>query len=82
EAALSNHLNINNPHFDIVLFSYKFGKAHYPLTKTKFIARLAHTAKDTSLNPLQGHTIRIGATLEYLLQNISFEVIKTMHIVQ
>lgn len=30
------------------------------------------------LDPLQGHAIRIGATLEYLLRNVPFDVVKTM----
>jgi hypothetical protein len=76
--ALSNHFRVNNPHFDIALFSYKFGDLHCPLTKTKFIACLTHTTKDTGLDPLQGHAIRIGAMLEYLLQNVPFHVVKTM----
>jgi hypothetical protein len=76
--ALSNHFRVNNPHFDIALFSYKFGDTHHPLTKTKFIACLTRATKDAGLDPLQGHAIRIGATLEYLLQNVPFDVVKTM----
>jgi integrase len=77
-AALLNHLRINDPLPEIALFSYKFGSTHRPLTKTKFIGRLARAAKDAGLDPLQGHAIRIGATLEYLLRNVPFDVVKTM----
>ncbi|KAG2056680.1 hypothetical protein BDR06DRAFT_1040411, partial [Suillus hirtellus] len=51
---------------------------YHPLTKTKFIAHLMEAAKNAGLEPLQGHTIRIGAMLEYLLKNIPFDVVKTM----
>ncbi|KAG1818241.1 hypothetical protein EV424DRAFT_1540178 [Suillus variegatus] len=67
EAALKNHFRVNNPPLQGALFSYKHGNSHRPLTKTKFISCLSQAAKDAGLNPLQGHAIRIGATLEYLL---------------
>ncbi|TFK31305.1 hypothetical protein BDQ12DRAFT_671970 [Crucibulum laeve] len=41
-----------------------------------FIGTLATAAQVVGLNPLQGHGIRIGATLEYLLQGVPFEVMK------
>lgn len=78
ETALNNHFQVNNPHPNITLFSYKFGNTHRPLTKTKFISHLVRAARDTGLDPLNGHAIRIGAMLEYLLQNIPFDVVKTM----
>jgi len=79
EVALANHFHVNNPPPDGALFAYKHStNSHRPLTKTKFIARLAKAAKEAGLNPLQGHGIRIGATLEYLLRNIPFDVVKTM----
>lgn len=78
EAALKNHFRVNNPPLQGALFSYKHGNSHRPLTKTKFISRLSQAAKDAGLNPLQGHAIRIGATLEYLLRNVPFDVVKTM----
>lgn len=78
DSALNNHLWINNPHPHNALFSYKFGNSYCPLMKMKFIMRLASAAKDTGLDPLQGHGIRIGATLEYLLWNILFDIVKTM----
>jgi hypothetical protein len=33
-------------------------------------------AAKAGVDPLQGHGIRIGATLEYLLRGVSFEVMK------
>lgn len=78
DAALLNHFRVNNPLPEIALFSYKFRSTHHPLMKTKFIGCLARAAKDAGLDPLQGHAIRIGATLEYLLRNVPFDVVKTM----
>ncbi|KAK0234966.1 hypothetical protein EDD85DRAFT_922351 [Armillaria nabsnona] len=34
------------------------------------------TFKDAKMEPLQGHGIRIGSTLEYLLRGIPFDVVK------
>lgn len=78
EAALLNHLRVNDPPANSALFAYKHRKVYRPLTKSKFIARVAQAAKAAGLDPLQGHSIRIGATLEYLLRNIPFDVVKTM----
>jgi len=49
---------------------------HRPLTKTKFLERIAKAARDANLEPLQGHGIRIGSTLEYLLRGVPFEAMK------
>lgn len=38
---------------------------------------MAEAAHEAGLEPLQGHGIRIGSALEYLLQGILFEVMKT-----
>ena len=78
-AALDNHRMVNNPPDNGHLFAYHHQRSkniHQPLTKTKFIKRVASAAKAAGLEPLQGHGIRIGATLEYLLQGVSFEVMK------
>ncbi|KZT18308.1 hypothetical protein NEOLEDRAFT_1030631, partial [Neolentinus lepideus HHB14362 ss-1] len=47
-----------------------------PLTKTAFIQRLSKAARAAGIDPLQGHGIRIGATLEYLLRGVPFDVVK------
>ena len=64
ESALRRHLTINNPPMNGPLFAYVLTGSHHGLTKCKF---LKVTTKAAGLNPLQGHGIRIGATLEYLL---------------
>lgn len=78
-SALNLHLQVNNPPANNHIFAYK-GKSggHRPLTKNAFIKRLALAARAAGEDPLQGHGIRIGATLEYLLRGIPFEVMKTI----
>ncbi|GLB40122.1 hypothetical protein LshimejAT787_0706320 [Lyophyllum shimeji] len=78
EAALDRHLELNQPPVDGHLFAYKYKNGHRPLTKTAFVKRLAALARKAGLDPLQGHGIRIGATLEYLLRGVPFEVMKAM----
>ncbi|KAF5384239.1 hypothetical protein D9615_003418 [Tricholomella constricta] len=78
EAALDRHLDLNQPPEGQHLFAYRHKGGHRPLTKTAFVKRLAALARSAGLDPLQGHGIRIGATLEYLLRGVSFEVMKVM----
>ena len=76
QAALDAHLAINNPPTDGPLFAYKDGDRHKPLTKTIFIKTLKNTARAAGYDAVQGHGIRIGVTLEYLLRGVPFEVMK------
>ena len=76
ESALDNHFRINDPPPGIHLFAYRHKDGHRPLTKSKFISRLAQAARAAGEDPLQGHGIRIGSTLEYLLRGVPFEVMK------
>jgi hypothetical protein len=78
QAALENHLRINNPPLREHLFAYKAnGEArHRPLTKKTFIARLQEVATEAGEETLQGHGIRIGATLHYLMNGATFETMK------
>ncbi|KAF5383295.1 hypothetical protein D9615_004779 [Tricholomella constricta] len=78
EAAMERHLALNQPPEDHHLFAYKHKDGYRPLTKTAFVKRLATLARSAGLDPLQGHGIRIGATLEYLLRGVSFEAMKAM----
>ena len=77
EIALQRHLDINNMEKESHLFSYmdKQGK-FVPLTKTTFLRRLTKAATAAGLHSLQGHSIRIGSTLEYLLRGVPFDVMK------
>ncbi|OJA08118.1 hypothetical protein AZE42_08431, partial [Rhizopogon vesiculosus] len=48
-----------------------------PLMKQRLLTWLAQAAKASGTGPLQDHGIRISSTLEYLLRNVPFEVVKT-----
>jgi hypothetical protein len=80
-AAMANHLIVNNPLEDHHLFSYEQKKGNktiwQPLTKTKFLDRVKKAALAANLDPLQGHGIRIGSTLEYLLRGMPFDIMKS-----
>jgi hypothetical protein len=64
--ALENHLLINNPPQECHLFAYLYHRGskveHRALTKTKFLERITKSAWAAELEPLQGHSIRIGST--------------------
>ena len=75
-SALEHHRQVNRPTNDAHLFAYQHAKGLRPLTKSKFLERIATAARAAGLEPLQGHGIRIGATLEYLLRGVPFEVMK------
>lgn len=77
-AAWSNHETVNAPPPNGPLFAYRVPGGHKPLTKTAFIKRLAAAARKAGLDPLTGHGIRIGATLEYLLRGVPFETVKVI----
>jgi len=68
DSALNDHLLVNNPRSTDHLFAYRKsnGTGYQPLTKRKFIERLAKAVRAANLDPLQGHGIRIGSILEYL----------------
>jgi len=72
EAALAHHLALNKPPADGHLFSYLKDSRFCPLTKSTFIRTVAEAARKVGLNPQQGHGIRIGSTLEYLLRGTPF----------
>ncbi|KIK97567.1 hypothetical protein PAXRUDRAFT_136030, partial [Paxillus rubicundulus Ve08.2h10] len=74
--ALENHFRVNDPPTEGPLFTYRHSKGHRPLTKKKFLSVLSSAAKGAGIKPLQGHGIRIGSTLEYLLRNVPFEAVK------
>jgi hypothetical protein len=76
DTAFANHLLVNAPPAHGLLFAYRHGKGHCSLTKAKMLATLAKAARALCLDPLQGHGIRIGSTLEYLLRGVPFDVMK------
>jgi hypothetical protein len=78
EAALANHLEVNAPPPNAHIFSYKHqvSKVQQPLTKSEFNKVITAATWKAGLQPIQGHGIHIGSTLEYLLQDIPFEAMK------
>ena len=76
--ALRNHQQVNCPTQSDHLFAYRHKEQLRPLTKPAFIKRLATAARQAGLEPLQGHGIRIGATLFYLLLGLPIEAMKVM----
>ncbi|KIK90573.1 hypothetical protein PAXRUDRAFT_151583, partial [Paxillus rubicundulus Ve08.2h10] len=76
QTAFQNHLTVNNPPRDGHLFAYKHKGSYHPLTKSKFTAASSSAAKKVGIKPLQGHSIHISSTLEYLLCNVPFDIVK------
>lgn len=72
DMVLAHHLGVNDPLLDGHLFAYHHKNGYRPFMKTKFLAELAKATCAAGLEPLQGHGIRIGSTLEYLLRGIPF----------
>jgi len=75
-AALVNHLEVNQPPQLAHLFAYRHNGSHRPLTKTIFLTHLKKALRDAECPMKQGHSIHIGATLEYLLRGVPFEAMK------
>ena len=78
QAALANHFAINNPAQDRPLFSWKHPNGLRPLTRNEFVRRISQAAAELGLDSIKGHGIRIGATLEYLLRGVPFDVVKSI----
>ena len=74
--ALQNHFRINNPPQDGHLFAYKHSTSHHPLRKKRFLRQINDLLTKVHQETAQGHSIRIGSTLEYLLWGMSFEALK------
>jgi hypothetical protein len=76
KAAWDNHLTVNSPPADGHAFAYQHNGTHRPLTKQEFLKIMRSAALQATLQPFQGHSICIGATLEYTLRGLSFEAMK------
>lgn len=74
--AFNNHIRINKPSSAEFLFSHRLNGLHRPLSRGVFLKRFTKALKDATLPKLQGHSFRIGGTLEYLLRGLPFEVVK------
>jgi hypothetical protein len=62
------------------IFAYKTShrKVLTPLTKRKVIERIKTITTANNLPNFEGHGLRIGGTLEYLLRGIPFNVVQSM----
>lgn len=78
EAALANHFNVNHPPDDGPLFAWRHPQGLRPLTRVEFLKRINTVAAELGIESLKGHGIRIGATLEYLLRGVPFDVVKSI----
>ena len=74
--ALAQHLWVNQPAEASHLFTYKALHTRHLLTKANFLERVGDAAHVAGLEPLQGHSLQIGSTLEYLLRGVPFDVMK------
>ncbi|KAF6759435.1 hypothetical protein DFP72DRAFT_1063808 [Ephemerocybe angulata] len=78
-AALLNHFAVNNPAMNAHLFSWRNDSGDIrPLTSKAFLKRVNDALEDVGEPPIQGHCLRIGGVLEWLLRGNSFEVVKVM----
>ena len=79
---LRNHLSLNKPEATEHLFTYSHTASNRttrrPLTKSAFMQRIHKAARKLGLPVLQGHGIRIGATLEYLLRGVPFDAVRVI----
>ncbi|EGN96983.1 hypothetical protein SERLA73DRAFT_124720 [Serpula lacrymans var. lacrymans S7.3] len=75
---LENHLHINAADNRQHLSTWKHTKGLCLLLKKEFIKWLLLIFHAKNLTDLKGHSIRIGGTLEYLLQGVPFDIVKTM----
>lgn len=76
--ALLNHLAVNSAPASAPLFSWKHRTSLRPLTRSEFLHGLDRASRSLQIEPLKGHGIRIGGTLEYLLRGVPFETVKSM----
>lgn len=79
DAALANHFAVNDPGDGDALFSWRHKSGLRPLTRPEFLKRFQAAATAAGHeNTLQGHGIRIGGVLEYMLRGVPLEVVKTI----
>jgi len=76
--ALANHLRVNTPPPSAHLFSWRHRGGLRPLTRSEFLCTLERASLKLGIEPLKGHGLRIGGTLEYLLRGLPFETVKVM----
>ncbi|KAG2050947.1 hypothetical protein BDR06DRAFT_1063711 [Suillus hirtellus] len=78
QEALENHLRLNPAENSAHLFAWKHPNSLCPLSKKELTKRINQISSLTNLPNLKGHGLRIGGTLEYLLQGVPFNIVKAM----
>lgn len=78
DTLLAEHYRVNNPAPEGALFAWRHPNGPRPLTKSEFMKCINNAAVSLGMESLQGHGLRIGATLEYLLRGLSFETVKAI----
>lgn len=82
EEAFKVHRELNRPQAGEHLFSYSItyrsgGSRRVPLTRSAFLKCFKAATIRAGVQNLTGHAFRIGGTLEYLLREVPFEVVKS-----
>lgn len=79
DTLLAEHMCVNMPTINGPLFTWRHPKNGVrALTKTEFMKCINSAAVALAMDPLQGHGLCIGATLEYLLCGLLFETVKAI----
>lgn len=79
DTLLAEHMRLNSPAPNGPLFAWRHPKLGMrALTKSEFMKCINSVAVPLGIGSLQGHGLRIGATLEYLLRGLSFETVKAI----
>lgn len=73
---LLQHFQVNDLPNQGSLFTYQAKNGHWLLTRQKFLKSIEIALKKAGLQPLKDHGICISSTLEYLLRNMPFDIIK------
>ncbi|KAI6021192.1 hypothetical protein EDC04DRAFT_2575643 [Pisolithus marmoratus] len=78
--ALENHFRVNPASNNVHLFAWRHPTSGLrPLSKMEVVKQIAAIARLYLNSPnLKGHSLCIGGMLHYLLNNIPFDVVKTM----
>ena len=76
QKALANHIKVNKPTSQAHLFAYCVRSVLRPLTWAIFLVTIKKAARRANINFTFRHSLRIGGTLEYLLQGVPLDVIK------
>jgi hypothetical protein len=76
EQAMKNHLRINQFDDKTHLFHHRHQRTSRPMSKSIFLARIKKALSDAGREPITGHSLRVGGTLEYLLRGVDFSVVR------